>query len=120
MFKEALKTMVDGTEGGVAGLLMGFDGIAVDSYTREDGSEFDISTVGMEFSVILTQIKKSAEILGAGTTQEIAIKAEKLTTIIYAINAEYFLALALQPDGNFGKGRYLLRTTAPVLRRDLE
>jgi predicted regulator of Ras-like GTPase activity (Roadblock/LC7/MglB family) len=120
VFKDALKTMVDNTEGGVAGLLMGFDGIAVDSYTRDGGSEFDISTVGMEFSVILSQIKKSAEILGAGTTQEIAIKAEKLTTIIYSINAEYFLALALQPDGNFGKGRYLLRTTAPVLRRDLE
>ena len=121
MFKEALKSMVDGTEGGVAGLLMGFDGIAVDSYTREDSpGEFDISTVGMEFSVILSQIRKSAEILGAGTTQEIAIKAEKLTTLIYSINNEYFLALALQPDGNYGKGRYLLRTTAPVLRRDLE
>ena len=121
MFKDAIKSMVEGTEGGVAGLLMGFDGIAVDSYTREDSpSEFDISTVGMEFSVILSQIRKSAEILGAGSTQEIAIKAEKLTTLIYSINNEYFLALALQPDGNYGKGRYLLRTTAPVLRRDLE
>jgi predicted regulator of Ras-like GTPase activity (Roadblock/LC7/MglB family) len=120
VFKEALKTMVENTEGGVAGLLMGFDGIAVDSYTREAGGEFDITTVGMEFSVILSQIRKSAEILGAGTTQEIAIKAEKLTTIIYSINSEYFLALALEPDGNFGKGRYLLRTTAPALRRDLE
>ncbi|MBI2895866.1 MAG: hypothetical protein HYY06_20075 [Deltaproteobacteria bacterium] len=120
MFREALKTMVDGTEGGVAGLLMGFDGIAVDSYTAEEGSEFDIATVGMEFSVILTQIRKAVEILGAGTTQEIAIKSEKLTTIIYSINNEYFLALALRPDGNYGKGRYLLRTTAPGLRRDLE
>jgi predicted regulator of Ras-like GTPase activity (Roadblock/LC7/MglB family) len=120
VFREALKSMVDSTEGGVAGLLMGFDGIAVDSYTTQNGSEFDISTVGMEFSVILSQIRKAVEILGAGVTQEIAIKSEKLTTIIYSINNEYFLALALKPDGNYGKGRYLLRTTAPTLRRDLE
>jgi predicted regulator of Ras-like GTPase activity (Roadblock/LC7/MglB family) len=120
VFRDALKSMVEGTEGGLAGLLMGFDGIAVDSYTAEGESEFDISTVGMEFSVILSQIRKAAEILGAGVSQEIAIKAEKLTTIIYAINGEYFLALALRPDGNYGKGRYLLRVTAPTLRRDLE
>lgn len=36
MFNETLREIVEGTEGGVAGLLMGFDGIAVDSWTRED------------------------------------------------------------------------------------
>ncbi len=60
MFKETLKHIVDSTEGAIAGLLMGFDGIAVDSYTRDEsptssagtaGTQKDINEIGMEFSV---------------------------------------------------------------------
>ena len=31
----------------------------------------------------------------------------------------YFLALAITPEGNFGKGRYLMRTSAPKLIAEL-
>jgi predicted regulator of Ras-like GTPase activity (Roadblock/LC7/MglB family) len=118
MFKEPLRKIVDNVEGGIAGLVMGFDGIAVESYTR-DGSKIDINTVGMEFSFILTQVRKAAEILDVGKVNEIAIKAEKLTIVIRVLNPDYFLALALDPQGNFGKGRYLMRVVAPKLQAEL-
>jgi predicted regulator of Ras-like GTPase activity (Roadblock/LC7/MglB family) len=118
MFAENLKRLVSGTEGGVAGLLMGFDGIAVESYTVPEAG-VDITTVGMEFSFVLTQVRKAAEILEVGGLQEIAIRAERLTIIIRVVTPEYFLALALRPDGNFGKGRYLLRVVAPKMQSDL-
>jgi predicted regulator of Ras-like GTPase activity (Roadblock/LC7/MglB family) len=117
VFKEALQKIVDNVEGGVAGLVMGFDGIAVDSYTREE--RMDVNTVGMEFSFILTQIRKAAETLELGDVHEVTIKAEKLTIVIRVLSKEYFLALALGPDGNFGKGRYLMRVTAPKLQSEL-
>lgn len=118
MFKEPLQRIVDNVEGGIAGLVMGFDGIAVESYTRE-GHKMDVNTVGMEFSFILTQVKKAAEILDIGGVHEIAIRAEKLMIVIRVLNNEYFLALALSPDGNFGKGRYLMRVVAPKLQAEL-
>lgn len=118
MFKEPLQRIVDNVEGGIAGLVMGFDGIAVDSYTR-DGDKMDVNTVGMEFSFILTQVRKAAEILEMGPVTEISIKAEKLTIVIRVLNNEYFLALALGPEGNFGKGRYLMRVVAPKLQAEL-
>ena len=118
MFKEPLQKIVDNVEGGIAGLVMGFDGISVESYTR-DGDKMDINTVGMEFSFILTQVRKAAEILDVGGMTEIAIKAEKLTIVIRVLNSDYFLALALGPDGNFGKGRYLMRVVAPRLQAEL-
>jgi predicted regulator of Ras-like GTPase activity (Roadblock/LC7/MglB family) len=118
MFKEPLRKIVDNVEGGIAGLVMGFDGIAVDSYTRE-GHKMDITTVGMEFSFILTQVRKATEILDVGSIQEISIKAENLHIVIRVLNPEYFLALALTPDGNFGKGRYLMRVVAPRLQAEL-
>jgi predicted regulator of Ras-like GTPase activity (Roadblock/LC7/MglB family) len=118
MFQENLKRLVDQTEGGVAGLLMGFDGIAVDSYTKPDGG-VDIQTVGMEFSFILIQVRKAAEILEVGAVQEVAIRAESVTILIRVVSSEYFIALAIRPEGNFGKGRYLLRVVAPKLQAEL-
>jgi predicted regulator of Ras-like GTPase activity (Roadblock/LC7/MglB family) len=118
MFQDNLKRLVAETEGGVAGLLMGFDGIAVEQYTAPDGG-VDIQTVGMEFSFILTQVRKAAEILEVGGVQEIAIRTAALTMLIRVISSEYFVALAIRPDGNFGKGRYLLRLVAPKLQAEI-
>jgi predicted regulator of Ras-like GTPase activity (Roadblock/LC7/MglB family) len=118
LFRESLKRIVDHVEGGVAGLLMGFDGIAVDSYTR-DAHAMDINTVGMEFSFILAQARKAAETLEVGAIREVTIRAEKLTLVIRVISTDYFLALALTPEGNYGKGRYLLRVAAPKLEAEL-
>ncbi len=118
MFQENLRKLVTETEGGIAGLLMGFDGIAVDNFIIEDGG-VDIQTVGMEFSFILGQVRKAAEILNVGGVEEVAIRCETLTLIIRVLSADYFVALALRPEGNSGKGRYLLRVVAPQLQSEL-
>ncbi|HEY1587690.1 MAG TPA: hypothetical protein VGH63_18455 [Polyangia bacterium] len=118
MFLDNIKRLVAETEGAVAGLLMGFDGIAVESYTAPDGG-VDIQTVGMEFSFILTQVRKAAEILEVGAVQEVAIRTGALTMLIRVVSSEYFVALAIRPDGNFGKGRYLLRLVAPKLQAEI-
>jgi predicted regulator of Ras-like GTPase activity (Roadblock/LC7/MglB family) len=119
MFKEVLKNVVDRTEGGLAGLLMGYDGIAVDSYVSER-AQLDVETIGMEFSVILKNIKRAAELLEAGHANEVAIRAERMITVMRLLNEEYFLAVALTPDGNAGKARFLLRTQGSKLLADLE
>ncbi len=118
MFQENLNRLVTESDGGVAGLLMGFDGIAVDSYIAPS-SGIDINTVGMEFSFILTQVRKAAEILEVGAVQELVIRTEKLTVLMRVVNTEYFIALAMLPEGNFGKGRYLLRLVMPKLQEEL-
>lgn len=119
MFRDALRTVVENTEGGMAGLLMDFEGIPVDSYTR-DGAPFDIDQVGAEFSVVVKSIRRAAESLEAGATHEVAILSDRVMTVIRVVNRDYFLALAMEPGGNVGKGRYLLRTAAPAILRELE
>ena len=117
MFREVLQDVVDNTDGGVAGLLMGFDGITVDQYVREDGGE--IEAVGMEFSVILKRIREAAEMLEVGVADEVAIRAERMTMVIRMLNTEYFVAVTLKPSGNLGKARFLLRTRTGRLLDDL-
>jgi len=58
--------------------------------------------------------------LDAGETKEVAFKTDKMVTLIRVINESYFLALSIEPDGNFGKGRYLLRIAAPKVLDELE
>src|SRR6476659_5092242 len=109
MFRDMLQDVVRSTEGGIAALIMGFDGIAVDHFVRHDGS-IDVVTIGMEYSVVLKDIQKAADMLDAGMAQEVAVLAERMTTVMRLINETYFVALAIAPDGNVGRGRYLLRT----------
>ncbi len=118
MFRDSLKKMVDRVEGGVAGILMGWDGIAVESYTRP-GQSLDIQTVGMEFSHLCTKIRQAAELLEIGELREVVIKADTLTVIIHALNAEYFMAFAILPGASHGKARYVVRTLVPQLQSEL-
>lgn len=118
MFRDSLRRMVEQTQGGVAGLLMGFDGIAVESFAQ-DPSKLDIQTVGMEFSYILTQVRKAVDALDAGTVEEVTIRSDRMTILIRVLNKDYFVALAITPSGNSGKGRYMLRVTAPKIQAEL-
>lgn len=118
MFKDALRDVVERTEGGIAGLLMGFDGIPVEQYLKS-GAALDVESVGMEYSVILTQISKAAEQLDSGSAREVSIKADQQTTLIRLLNDEYFVAVTLAPHGNLGKARFLLRMLAPRLQEEL-
>ncbi|MSP16786.1 MAG: hypothetical protein EXR73_09290 [Myxococcales bacterium] len=121
MFKEALQGIVENVDGGLAGLVMGFDGIAVDSFTRAGRGQpgVDVNTMGMEFSFVLGQVRKAAQVLELGDLGEVSIRTERMTLVVRVLTPQYFLALVLAPDGNLGKGRYLMRLAAPRLQQEL-
>ncbi len=119
MFEEALQKVVEGTPGGLAGLLMDFEGIPLATYSRDDAT-LDIEAIGAEVSVIVKSIQRASEMLEAGETREVSMKSDKMVTIIRVLNETYFLALSMQPEGNFGKGRFMLRVAAPQIVGELE
>jgi predicted regulator of Ras-like GTPase activity (Roadblock/LC7/MglB family) len=114
LFAETLKKVVDNVDGGIAALVMGLDGIPVDTYVRQN-DRVDVTTVGMEFSFILTQIKKAGDSLQVGGLEELVVKAQRLLLICRMISPQYFIGIALAPEGNFGKARYLARLATPAL-----
>jgi hypothetical protein len=119
MFRDSLQRMVDRLAGGVAGILMGFDGISVDSYTKDGEESLDIQTVGMELAHAVVQMRKAAEQLDVGQVRELTLKADNLVVLVYLLNDEYFVAFALKPEASFGKGRYLLKLLAPQIQAEL-
>jgi len=117
MFAKKLEETVNGVKGGYGAVVMGFDGIPVEMFAANE--EIDIETVGMEFSVLLKEVRKAAEMLEAGDAEEVTVRTDRLTTILRVINEEYFVALSIARDGNLGKARYLLRVISPILGEDL-
>jgi predicted regulator of Ras-like GTPase activity (Roadblock/LC7/MglB family) len=118
MFRETLQEIVERTDGSLAGILMDQQGTRIESYARADAG-FDIDEVGVEYGVLLGSIRKATEQLSAGVTEEVAIGTDRMTTVLRTLGNDYYVALALRPDANLGKGRFMLRLAVPKLLAEL-
>jgi len=107
MFSAILQRVVEETSGGIGAVLMGYDGIAIDQFFRPD-EKIDLQMVVVEYSNVLKEIRKTADILSLGEMEEISIRTDRYIIVIRLLNDEYFVAFILNRDGNFGKCRYLL------------
>jgi predicted regulator of Ras-like GTPase activity (Roadblock/LC7/MglB family) len=114
LFAETLRKVVDNVDGGIAAVVMGLDGIPIETYVRQN-DKLDVNTVGMEFSFILTQVRKAGDSLQVGGLEELSVKAQRLLLVCRMISPQYFVAIAMAPEGNFGKARYLVRLATPAL-----
>jgi len=114
LFAETLKKVVDNVDGGIAAVVMGLDGIPVETYVRQS-DRVDVNTVAMEFSFILSQVRKAGDSLAVGSLEELSVKAQQLMLVCRMISPQYFVAIAMAPEGNFGKARYLVRLATPTL-----
>jgi len=118
IFNEVVEKAVLETPGAVAALIMGSDGISLANYTSEE-AQLEMEVVGVEYASLLSEVKRVSEILESGDVQEVTVSTDNYIVVIRNINAEYFLALAIKPGGNIGKGRFMLRVTSPEIRKEL-
>jgi predicted regulator of Ras-like GTPase activity (Roadblock/LC7/MglB family) len=118
MFNEILRGIVEGTGGGVGAVLMGYDGIAIDQYFKPREG-LDLQLMAVEYANVLKEIKTTVDILNSGDLEEVSIRTGMFYFVIRSLTEDYFVALTLEHDGNFGKGRYLLLREATRLREAL-
>jgi predicted regulator of Ras-like GTPase activity (Roadblock/LC7/MglB family) len=122
-FGSILQTIVDECGGGVGVALMGSDGIPVEqAMAASDGAsqlEEEFGAAGVEFGRILDEIRKVSDALNGGGLRETVVSLARFTLIFHTVDDEFFLVLALLPDGNLGKARYLIRRHMPAIRDEL-
>jgi predicted regulator of Ras-like GTPase activity (Roadblock/LC7/MglB family) len=117
-FREHMQHIVNSVPGATACALMGFDGIAIDSF-EVGGGEVDIPTLLAEYSSAAQSLRHNSGQPSAGSLSELVIMTSNLTAVLRLLNEEYFLAVVLAPGGLSGKARYMMRQAAPDLLRDL-
>ncbi len=115
--KKTLKGIVEDVGGGIGAVIMGYDGIPIEEYIHE--GIFDVQIVAVEYVNVMKEVKRTLEVLKTGEMEEILITTGQSRIIIRSICEDFFILLALNADGNYGKGRYLLKREAPNLRDEL-
>lgn len=121
MFREHIQKLIDRLDGGIAGVLMGFDGINVEAYAKPgfEGALSEVQTLAMEFAHLVAQARRTVQSLDAGTLQEVTLRTDTITLVVQVMTQEYFLACAMLPTASSGKARYLIKVTAPQIRAEL-
>lgn len=122
-FREILRGIVEGCGGGVGAALMGSDGVpieqAVGDRVPQGPLSDDISVAGVEFQRVLDEIRKASDGLQAGALEETVVVLAELSLIFRPVDAETFLVVAVDPNGNLGKARYLIRSSLYAIRQEL-
>lgn len=112
-FSEVLKETVEKVDGAVSAMIIGADGISVQEYAPE--RLVDLTGLSAEASQMIRDISLAADNLGLGEAKEFSIISDRCGIIMRKINTEYYLALVIKPEGNYGKGRFILKTAIPKL-----
>ena len=108
-FAETLTGILNRVEGGVAGVILGIDGIPIERRVAVPGRDLDIDVVATEFTTLLRRSMRVASDTGLGDLKEMVLVTELMTYLLRPITAEYFLLLAISPRGNMGRARFELR-----------
>jgi predicted regulator of Ras-like GTPase activity (Roadblock/LC7/MglB family) len=115
-FTEVLKETVGKVEGAVSAMIIASDGIPVQEFASE--KIIDLTGLGAEASAMIRDIGFAAENLGLGEAREFSIISDRCGIIMRKITDEYYIALIIKPDGNYGKGRFVLKTTVPKIEAE--
>lgn len=118
MFKEVLQEALNHTEGCLGVLIMGTDGIAVERVWHADGAESNLDIAVAEYTTLVRNAKRANSQLGHGKLREVTLTSESSIFILRFVGEDYFIAMALSPEGNFGRGRYELRRAELLLEKE--
>jgi len=118
-FRGILRNLVEKVEGGQGAVIMGYDGIPIDEYIKEDAT-LDIQLLSIEYATLLKEIRKTVEVLKTGVMDEISVSTGLTRVIVRPVNEEFFVVFVLDKECNFGKGRYFLKRDAPKIAEALQ
>jgi predicted regulator of Ras-like GTPase activity (Roadblock/LC7/MglB family) len=118
MFKEALQTIVANTDESLGALIMGADGLSVEKFFNDEGAEANLDVAAAEFTSLVRSAARSGNELALGGLREMVVSLEQVTFLMRLFNKDYFVVLAMKPEGNLGRGLYELRKAELMLAHE--
>jgi predicted regulator of Ras-like GTPase activity (Roadblock/LC7/MglB family) len=118
MFKEPLEAIIERTDGSIGALIMGTDGIAVEKVLRPEGHDANLDVAAAEFTSLVRNAQRTGVDTGLGSLRELVVSLENMNIVMRLLSREYFIVLALRPDGNLGRGRFEMRKAQLELARE--
>jgi predicted regulator of Ras-like GTPase activity (Roadblock/LC7/MglB family) len=116
--RDTLAEIVENVEGGVAAIIMAYDGIPIDEIVVRK-TDFDVQLLTIEYAAVLKEIRRVVEVIKVGEMEEVSITTSQVRAAMRVLSDELFVVLIVTRDGNFGKGRHLLRLKSYELASEL-
>ncbi|HYO62325.1 MAG TPA: hypothetical protein VER08_01585 [Pyrinomonadaceae bacterium] len=118
MFKQALTQIIERTEGSQAALIMGTDGIAVEKVLLPEGGDANLDIAAAEITSLVRNAQRTGGDTGLGDLRELVTCFADMCFVARLFTRDYFVVLALRPDGNLGRARFELRKAELSLARE--
>jgi predicted regulator of Ras-like GTPase activity (Roadblock/LC7/MglB family) len=122
-FASILQEIVDECGGGLAAALMGADGIPIEqvetSGEPRESLKDGVDVLGVEFGRILDEMRKASDSVDGGALEEVSVRLSNFWVLMRMVDEETYLVLAIEPNGNAGKARFLMRRQLTALRDEL-
>jgi len=122
-FASLLQEIVDECGGGLAAALMGADGIAIEQVEaggeRRGSLGQEVDALGVEFGRILDEMRKASDSVAGGALEEVSVRLANFSVLMRVVDHDTYLVVAIEPDGNAGKARFLMRRQLLALREEL-
>ena len=106
MFKELLESIIERAEGSLGALIMGTDGIAVEKLFSEAGVDANLDIAAAEFTSLVRSAQRAGNDTGLGGLRELVVSLEGSILLMRLLSKDYFIVLAMTPQGNLGRGRF--------------
>ncbi len=117
MFREKLTQVINNVRGSMGCLLIGFDGIQIDSvYANKELPE--MGAIAVEVSNLLGKFRR-LKLHEVGEVNEVSITTGGVTTLAHVVADEYLLVLALSSEADVNRGQTMLRLIAPFVEREM-
>lgn len=116
-FDESLRRVTNNIEDSLGIAMVGMDGIVVEEHKKDP--LLDLQSLGAEYCAVIKDIERASSSLGLGSSKEISVITDKTIIVLNRINEDYFLLLVLGSEGNFGKGRFLLKREIAFIEKEL-
>ena len=118
MFKEMLDSILERTEGSLGALIMGTDGIAVEKVLGEAGVDANLDVAAAEFTSLVRGAQRAGNDTGLGGLRELVVSLENAVMVMRLLSRDYFVVLAMNSQGNIGRGRFELRKAELKLAKE--
>ncbi len=120
MFKEPLAAILANTEDSLGVMIMGMDGISVETLLSAEGESSNLDIAAAELSSLVRHTQRAGRNVDLGALQEMTFRFARVKFLVRMVGEEYFIILALNGEGNIGRGHYELRKAEMRLAREFK
>ncbi|HWQ32816.1 MAG TPA: roadblock/LC7 domain-containing protein [Blastocatellia bacterium] len=124
--KQPLVDLVSRVDGAFGAILADREGEEVSSYTlpgrterAESAGPERLKLIGAYQIINLNTCQEMMQQFQLGSVKQMICRYEKATVLIRSLGGDYALILAMENDGNVGKGIFYLNQAAEVISQDL-